>query len=893
MLVPDDLAFEKALLSLSNEFLAKVNSETWYEQLFEQGLSLLSEIKTASLVVKTKDSYRYVAHLGLSKSCRKNLENYRGNEAELVNKDQFSLNEQGGLGKLTVNAQKLLIDRQNCLSKTLNSETKAIFVDLELRAVLIIDRPKKAPLSQNEQARLERLLEQFTILMQHRRMYEQSQQKIRELDLLERVRSSLATELDFNHLMPLAVNAIADVFKASYVSFYDLDSGVLVFNCAAGKPISKAKKVVPNSSVRQAVKSLGPVLLMDKSQGGKTLVETVLSEIAVPLVHKKTIIGVLSLESTQGLFSQEDFNLILAIRKQLSIAIERSQLFKKSLQTEKRFRLFAEYSSDLISFHDQEGRFLYVSPSSKRITGYEPAELLGKPLQDYLIAEDQAFMTMQLEVLSQNTLPLTEYAFKTKEGKIIYLEASMQWLKSETDDSGYIVSSARDITQTKEMQAQLEHSAVHDALTGLPNRALFIRHLEALLAKEEGGQLNAAVLYLDLDRFKITNDSLGHLVGDALLKEFSERLKTCVNEGDIVARLSGDEFAVLLNNLTNPRAAKAIVERINAVLSKAFKLENLDIYSTASIGMAFVNASTKTAEDILRNADVAMHSAKRAGGSSFTVFNSSMYQGFIERLSLEADLRTAIDENQLSLVYQPIHDLRTRTLAGFEALLRWKHPELGFITPDKFIPIAEETDLILRVDEWVVTEACRQTLVWQKQFQKAKDVFMSINLSSRQLMLDGAAGKIAALVRAQNVAPESIKLEVTEGAMMTKADAGAAALARLRSEGFKIQIDDFGTGYSSLSYLHKLPLDSLKIDRSFVQRMEGGRQDIEIIKTILALAKGLNLDVVAEGIETQYQLETLASMGTSHGQGYFIAKPLMPHVAEARFFEERQENVFA
>lgn len=898
-------SFEQALLSLTNNLLFTPSSPSFYQGILSKLLKVLEQenckVSSASLLMKQDQTYRFVASVGFDAIT---LQDLKVEEHELLRHSQLKLSYKQKANIDKAYLQKLKASRQQRLSglegiKLESSLLCPITVGPEVVAVLFLDGAQEKTFHESFRVYVKAICRQLGIVFRHTRLQEHDQRQAKELLLLERVRTAVATELDFGSLMKLAVSAIADVFPSTHVSFYKLTPDAFKFTCDAGLALAAPNCLaLTEGLMARVIEEKQPVLIIDvqrslnyagdRSSGG------IISEIVVPILDRDRIVGILKVESSEGVvLGESEFDLMLAIRKQLHIAISRSQLFSHSVKSEKRFRLLAENTSDVITLHSLDGRFLYVSPSSEKQLGYHPSELMGKKLTDYLHDDDKAELAKAFKLIEDQEFASYSYRFCTKDGAYVWLEASWQ-LATESNGARHLVSSARNITERKRFELELAFAAQHDSLTGLVNRAMFMEHLERVVSqRSENPSLRAAVLFIDLDRFKITNDSLGHSVGDSLLKGFAKRLRQCVKEEDTVARFAGDEFAILLENLTTHSDAKIIAERIHKILENAFDLEGYEVFSSASIGMAFINATTVTAEDVIRNADVAMYSAKRAGGSSFTVFNASMYQGYIERLNLEADLRVALEEEQLSLAYQPIFDLKSRTLAGFEALLRWNHPELGFITPDKFVPIAEETGLILKVDDWVLAEACRQMVAWQKKFVKADEVFMSVNLSTRHLMLDQAAEDLLQIVRNQGLDTKNLKFEVTEGAVMSNADAGAAVLARFRSEGIKIQIDDFGTGYSSLSYLHKLPLDSLKIDRSFVQRMEGGRQDIEIIRTILSLAKNLNFDVVAEGIETQYQLETLAGMGTTHGQGYFIAKPLQPDIVAARFFADKRNSVFA
>ena len=891
--------FEHNLLEFNNSLLFQKASPELYANSLKKLLNLLPEAQSASLLLKQDNLYRFVASCGFE---GKALQKLKIEEHELIRNSKLDLSQKQQANVDDTYLNELEQHRKVCLLEQEKLDLKTslllpVSVGPEVVAIVFLDRLEEGPFSKRLVSQARAASQQLAVILQHIRLQEHNSRQERELALLERVRSATETELDFSSLMRLAVNAIADVFENTHVNFYRLTGEAFQFYCYAG--LSRVvDQLVPVTEgiMGRVAKQKTPVLIMDVQQDGKVAskFKDIISEIAVPVLDREQVIGVLRLQSSDGVvLGEADLNLMLAIRKQLHIAVSRSSLYSRSLKSEKRFRLLAENSSDIIALHSLTGEFLYVSPSCEKQLGYLPGNLVGKNILEFIHEDDSDNLQEGFKQLASVEMASHTYRFLGKNGHEVWLESSWQ-LTGEGNEAQHIVSSSRNITERKRFQDQLAYAAQHDNLTGLANRKAFMNQLDRVLAeREKNPSLRAAVLFLDLDRFKITNDSLGHSVGDILLKEFTKRLMTCVKTDDMVARFGGDEFAILLENLKSHSDAKSIAERIHKVLEDPFNLNGYEVFTSTSIGMAFINATTQTAGEVLRNADVAMYSAKRAGGSSFTVFNASMYQGYVERLNLEADLRLAIEENQLSLVYQPILDLASRELAGFEALLRWKHPELGYITPDKFVPIAEETGLILKVDDWVLEEACRQMVLWQRRYPKANDVFMSVNLSTRHLMLERAAQDLLHIVHTQGLETNCLKFEVTEGAVMTNADAGAAVLARFRSEGIKIQVDDFGTGYSSLSYLHKLPLDSLKIDRSFVQRMEGGRQDVEIIKTILSLANNLNLEVVAEGIETQYQLETLASMGVTHGQGYFIAKPLQPDVAAARFFAKKREMVFA
>jgi diguanylate cyclase (GGDEF)-like protein len=383
-----------------------------------------------------------------------------------------------------------------------------------------------------------------------------------------------------------------------------------------------------------------------------------------------------------------------------------------------------------------------------------------------------------------------------------------------------------------------------------------------------------AVLFLDLDRFKVVNDSLGHMVGDQLLVGIARRLEICLRPGDTVARLGGDEFTVLLEDLMSVTEAIEVADRLQKALALPFNLNGHEVFATVSIGIALSSTGYDRPEEVLRDADTAMYRAKMLGKARHEVFDKTMHARAMNLLQMESDLRRAIERNEFVLHYQPIVALETGTISGFEALIRWQHPERGFVPPDDFIPIAEETGLIIPIGQWVLEEACRQIHEWQEQFTQYPPLQISVNLSSKQFVNSNLIDQIRRVLRETNVEPQSLKLEITESVVMENFDMAIEMLNQLRTLGIELSIDDFGTGYSSLSYLHRFPISTLKIDRSFVSRMSDNNENAEIVRTIMMLARSLKMDVVAEGVETIDQLTQLAMLECEYGQGYYFSKPL-------------------
>lgn len=422
---------------------------------------------------------------------------------------------------------------------------------------------------------------------------------------------------------------------------------------------------------------------------------------------------------------------------------------------------------------------------------------------------------------------------------------------------------------------KLLHEATHDALTGLPNRANFSHFLKDKIdTAHRRGLFNFAVLFLDLDRFKIINDGLGHVVGDKLLVAISERLKNCLRAGDIVSRFGGDEFTILAHRVNAPEDAIEIAERLQNGLSAPFKLDGYEVFTSASIGITLAESGRHTPEEFLRDADTAMYRAKASGKARFEIFDPEMHIRNMNLLQMENDLRRAIDRREFAVFYQPILDLENGKVCELEALLRWEHPEHGLIAPNEFIPVAEETGLIVPIGRWVLEESCRQIGKWQKQFGLENRLSVSVNLSAKQLIHANLTAQISEIMRTTGICPRSLKLEVTETSVMENADVALEILSGLCALGVRISSDDFGTGYSSLNYLHRFPFERLKIDRSFVGRMDKDAKSEEIVRTILLLAANLNLEVVAEGIETKQQFQQLRELGCRLAQGFLFSKPV-------------------
>ncbi len=469
------------------------------------------------------------------------------------------------------------------------------------------------------------------------------------------------------------------------------------------------------------------------------------------------------------------------------------------------------------------------------------------------------------------------------EHRMLHRNGGWRWVlsrglavRNEAGDAYRMAGSQSDITARKAAEERLLHDAFHDPLTGLPNRALFMDRLGMAIAHAKRRlSYTYAVLFIDLDRFKNVNDSLGHSAGDELLVAVARRLESCLRPGDTVARLGGDEFTILLDEVADVDHAVQVAQRMHKEMARPFRVHGHEVFVTMSLGITVgAGGDYDRPEDVLRDADTAMYGAKSSGKARDAVFDQDMHDRAVALLQLETDLRRAIERSEFEIFYQPIVSLDSGKIDAFEALLRWRHPRRGLLNPYSFVPVAEDTGLIVPIGWWVLHEACSQLADWQAMSMGGKHLAVTVNLSSKQFMQADLVQRLKDILRKTGVRPESLRLEITESTIMEQAEDAVAKLMALRSFGVKLYIDDFGTGYSSLSYLHRLPVDALKIDRSFISEMGGGGERSEIVRTIVTLARTLRMDVAAEGIETAEQVTRLRALSCHYGQGFFFSEPL-------------------
>jgi PAS domain S-box-containing protein len=572
--------------------------------------------------------------------------------------------------------------------------------------------------------------------------------------------------------------------------------------------------------------------------------------------------------------------------------LQLQRMRRRLAERDRLFQLISENAADMIAVVDKNGHRLYNSPAYEKILGYSQDDRASTSSLEQIHPDDRARVVGAAEkAWLTGRGERLEYRIRHKDGSWRVLESTSSAIPGPNNETEWLVVVNRDITERKRAEERLVHNAFHDGLTNLANRTLLLDRLgRALAISRRHSDFKFAVLFIDIDGFKVFNDSLGHAAGDTLLIQIAERLTACLRCVDTIsrprpgddqepgsndntlARPGGDEFAVLAQELRDPSDAIRVAERIQQKLSHPFDVDGQEIVITASIGIAFGNTGAE-AQDLLRDAEIAMYRAKHTGKAHCEVFDNAMHAGAVKRLQLETDLRKGIDLGEFLVYYQPIVALDTEQIVGFEALTRWQRPQ-GMVMPNDFIPVANETGIILSINRQLLHEACHQLLSWQSLFPSNPPLSLSVNISPKQFAQADLASQIGQLLRESGMDPRCIDLEITETIAMADAEKSVDVLSELKALGVGLDIDDFGTGYSSLSRLQAFRVDTLKIDRVFVSRMDGDSETLEIVRLIIMLAHHLGLKVVAEGVETQAQLDLLKDLGCERAQGYFFSKPV-------------------
>jgi diguanylate cyclase (GGDEF)-like protein/PAS domain S-box-containing protein len=646
--------------------------------------------------------------------------------------------------------------------------------------------------------------------------------------------------------------------------------------------VGRIVEVVPSRRDREVLEGQGSTLSAGTSELATELAMPAGTAqlLTIPLFMKGELNALLVVGSPEALTTSTSGGLE-ALSSQVALALESAVLTEDLVrrQSEARFSSLVQNSSDVVMVVDADSTIRYMSPSVERVLGHEPNELEGTKLTVLIHPEDRTHVLQFLTTGGRGSEAppgLTEFRMRHEDDFWLHVEALRTNLLQDENVRG-IVLNTRDVSERKAFEEQLSHQAFHDAVTGLANRALFKDRVEHALERQSRASIPVSVLFMDLDDFKTINDSLGHAAGDRLLGEVGDRLKSSLRQADTAARLGGDEFAILLEDGGDGVDAAEVAVRILAALEGPFHLEGKEVFVRASIGIASDDTSTagpEGAEELLRNADVAMYMAKEAGKGRYQVFEPAMHDTALRRLELKADLQRAVDNDEFVLHFQPVIELETGRIEGLEALIRWQHPTRGTVAPLDFIPLAEETGLIVPIGRWVLREACLQARRFQERFPQTPPLHMAVNLSARQLQRPEIVGEIAEILMETELSPESLVVEITESVMMQDMDLSIQRLAELKELGVKLAVDDFGTGYSSLNYIRRFPVDILKVDKSFVDGVNEGGEESALTAAIIELAGILRLRPVAEGIERADQLEKLLALRCDLGQGFYFAKPL-------------------
>lgn len=585
------------------------------------------------------------------------------------------------------------------------------------------------------------------------------------------------------------------------------------------------------------------------------------------------------------------------LERSIRYAIKDAQTLEALRASEERYALAAHGANDGLWDWDLKKSEVFYSARWKTMMGYTERDIGNSPEEWFsrVHPDDYAKLERELAAHLEGQTPHFQH-----EHRMLHHNGNYCWMLSrgiavrDAAGSAYrMVGSQTDITGRRQAEEQLRYGALHDDLTGLPNRTAFMDRLRRSLERAHlDDSYVFAVLFLDMDRFKIINDSLGHYVGDQLLVEIARRLETALRPSDLVARLGGDEFVVLIDHLREGQDVAYVANRIQQILSVPFTLDEREVFTTVSIGITLSSTGGENADAMIRDADTAMYRAKLNGKARYEIFDPQMREQALRVMQLETDLRLAIGRSEFVLYYQPIISFATGRLAGFESLIRWNHPQRGFISPADFIPIAEDNGTINPIGRWVLQESCRQLREWQDRFPGSQHLTINVNLSGKQFSQPNLIEVIAETLEHTGLDASLLKLEITESVIMENAESAAAMLNEIKALGSQLAIDDFGTGYSSFSHLHRFPIDTLKIDRAFVSRIDASAESSEIVRTMLTLAHNLKMTVVAEGIETAAQIKQLRALGCEYGQGYFINRPMCAEdagklVAEEVYGKER------
>jgi len=752
-------------------------------------------------------------------------------------------------------------------------------------------------------AAISRALTESRLIREREILTAQLKEQVTWLKALSKVGQSVTSTLELDEVLRRIVEAGVHLTHAEegFLALLDGESKQLYLRAVKNIDQEKSKTLrlpVNDSLVGRVLQTRRSFRTARKAQAQPLKVSTgflVHSLIHVPLVSRGKAFGVLSVDNqaNERTFTERDETILLSLADYAAVAIENAYLYEQAQreisvrkraeqalrESEKRYELAVRGANDGLWDWDLHSNQIYYSPRWKAMLGFDEDEIDNDPAEWFNRVHPSDLEHLRLEISSHINGTTSHFE---NEHRMLHKDGTYRWMLTRglavraTGSLAFrMAGSQTDITLRKNAEEKLLHDAFHDALTGLPNRTLFVDRLTLAIerAKRRKGY-TFAVLFLDLDRFKDINDSLGHTLGDQLLIATAKMLEQGLRTTDTVARLGGDEFVILLDEVRDESSATRVAHWIKKGLEAPFHLSGHEILVTTSIGIVLSTAGYQRPEDVLRDADIALYYAKANGKSRHEIFEPAMRERVMERLALESELRQGIERQELRVYYQPIVSLEKSQMIGFEALARWQHPTRGLLTPKEFIPLAEETGLIIPIDRWVLSEACQQMREWQQRIPQAQDLTISVNMSGKEVTQPDLLAVITQILQDTGLRPGCLKLEMTESAIMENNLATAEVFIGLQELGVQIQIDDFGVGYSSLGYLSQFPINALKIDQTFVSKMSKDSNQMKIVQAIVNLTHRLGVGVIAEGVETDGQLVQLRELNCEFGQGYLISKPL-------------------
>ena len=753
---------------------------------------------------------------------------------------------------------------------------------------------------------VERILRESRLQREKSQLTTRLREQLALHSVLAQVGKSVTSTLELDEVLRRIVEAAVHLTKADegFLALLDKQTNLLYLRAVKNIDEDRSKTIrlpVQDSLIGQVLESGKPVRINQSPGNQRIRVATgylVQGILHVPLIAKGLPLGVLTIvnRTKQKDFKDKDESLLTSLADYASIAIENANLYENSQmeilerkrieealrETEERYALAVRGANDGLWDWDLKNNRIYYSPRWKAMLGYDEEEIGDSANEWFSRVHPEDIERLKLDLTSHFNHTTTHFE---NEHRILHKDGTHRWILSRglavwdpTQVATRIAGSQTDITDRKYAEEKLLHDAFYDKLTSLPNRALFMDHLN--LAVERAKRKDDycfAVLFMDLDRFKDINDRFGHLTGDQVLIAVAKILEGRMRSTDTVARFGGDEFVILLEDVGTPESASQIADWVHKELSAPFQISEHEAYISASIGIVLSKTGYTRAEDILRDADIAMYMAKANGRAKHEIFSPPMRENIMNKLELETDLRQALEKKQLSVHYQLIVSLEKGEMVGLESLVRWNHPVRGLIAPADFIPMAEETGLVVALDRWVLGEACAQLKRWQRDIPNLSNLKISVNVSGKNLEQPDLVDYIESVLNDTGLAGENLILEITETNILENSEAINSIFQKLKRLGVQIQIDDFGIGYSSLSYLSNFPINALKIDRSFVSKIMEDSNNLKIVQAIIMLSQRLGVGVIAEGLETEEQLGQLRALGCEFGQGYLVSRPIASH----------------